>query len=346
MSERRSLRVVITAIFISIAAAVGARAYSFPPVPVEGDREMLDYLHDVQVSNVGKYPRGAMALEYTYSAGGKMEWDGTAEVIWEDKNRYYKLDFKSEVENSKSLEVVWTPEKLILWNKGRSYLEVLSEGRGRDDTTLVRLHPSGSWYTIGLSANRTWDTLLDASGNQPWTPVVPKIVVHSEGEFSIVEWYYEHGLSAELKFSNAVGGNLVRFHTRPGDPGAPYYAESCEYQWVADGLGGWRLADLVWISAGGPPGGPVDAKSGKVRDGITPYHEVHLAITKFDPDPKIAPDRFTLESLNVTPGSRIVERGLKSYRLSKQAGDVTIQLNIELDDLANEIRSRGFAAPR
>lgn len=316
----------------------GHAASGLAEIPVEGDRQMLMHLHDVQVANLSRYPKGRLAETYRFVEGGKVKWDGNAEVVWNGENRYYKLDYLREESRQRIVrEVLYGKNAVVFWDAANRTLERQLEGKAKHDLTLENLHPSGSWFTMNPQVfDRTWAWFTDLTDEERWAPNPPIIVVQpQQGNTVVIEWRFPQGLVMEVEFSLALGGNIVRFQRKPGNPpGDAYSYELGTYDWVSDGQDGFRLSKLTWASAQGS-GHPDEV-----------YREVDLQIQSFDCQAAIPADRFTEASLHLPEGIRIVDRGRTWSRETRRGGPRGEDLNTKLDRLAEDAGSRGFSAPK
>ena len=296
---------------------------------VEGDRALLDALVAAQLTGSAAFPRGALDAEVSASRGPEVVHT-SAHLIWSDSSTYwnYRETVKSQgtdpsiskgemIETRDLLICYWPEFKLVQIIRDRKY------GYRRE----LRLRPDQVWFG-SLDGSRSWSDLFD-----PGTPERPPAVVFDNlavsGDKDDVAVIRElEGSTFRIRASLVCGGNVVEYDSRPV-PDAPVGFRG-SYEWTELPDRRWRLKHYEYQFSA----------TGNMKN---PEQRYDLMVTSFEPEPAIPANRFTFDSLNIPDGTLIEEvsaAGTKSYRKGRKSPTA----QEVLDDLARDVRSKGFAA--
>lgn len=325
-------------------------ALALPPVPVEGDRELLKFLRDTQLSIRGRYARGRLTGTYLTRWNGKIAWQGEATIEWDGATWYATCKHEDRTEESfeerdqvrdrriQEYELLVFPNSSVTWfPKDRVAVKVSGlAGVGSSGREIVDLLPSVGW-------NKSIPEMLDESGESALSQMVAQFVVQQEGDIVTVVRKMKLGIVTEFVFDLAKSGSLIEYEDKR-DPDIPEsHAERGKFDWVSDGIGGWRLKDYFTYNALGTP------------DRETGGGEVEFHISQFDPRPTFAPNRFMESSLKFPEGSKIKELhygngpGLPTRNVEYYIGDPPKEENdlpARLKEVAEQMKKESFAKPR
>jgi len=341
---------------------VSLEGWSLAAIPVEGDIQALKFLRDLQEQNLVAFPRGRVRFR-AHDVGQvinrdvldreprrvrqRQSWEG--EVLWDRDRSYWdmteradKLDASGEWTAAqvpqRKLEIRTTgvrfyhsPENLPP-RAARIYEDF---SRHPDEPAVL---PRAVWWGPGAPwppttfakqfnpelAPRSNDRLIVRR------PTADEITV----ETRLVEYAGRQPPSQTVTCSLAAGGNVVRV-VHPHWSGAPVgvsdYGTEQTFDWLPLADGRFRLKSLLFRRN---PDGAAE-----------PQREYALEILEFDPDPQIPANRFTFESFQIVPGTILVEER-NGVRTETVFGKPPAGLKqAELDKLAEEAASRGFAKP-
>lgn len=332
---------------LAICVLFSATASGWQPVAVEGDRELLHFLRDTQLSNQGRFSRGRLTGTYINSAyqriEGTIEWEG-------DKRRYecrvqsYDSALKQFQEPGRSSITLRSPSAIIQWiPQEKRVNKVFSASELPHLDQLRFLHPDDSWYWGDLRENsRLWHEMIDDRGTTELSRAIEKYVVQSNGDTVIVTRIMKIGIVSKLEFSLRQGGNLVRYRTEKDEQVPESFLEYGFNEWKEDGMGGFRLEHGYCYSAIG------------TEDRETNGRETEFFVTQFDPNPTFSPGRFDESSFRYPDGTKIqeVEYG-PNFGSPIRQGEYYIggppapdDLDTKLEKVSNLIRKERFAADK
>lgn len=317
-------------------------------LPVHGDESLLAALRSVQTTNRAGFRTGAMDVEVQYRVAqpylrthdltGAVVWDGDS-IYWEYEDRVYRdpesmpfipgTNVRATLGQHGDVFQIHRPDgDDIFWPaSGVANRYQVSQ----KIPELLRLRPHDVWFRKNANV-RDWDA--------EWSSSPPSAtgwnVVRNGNDRIVLERTFTDQPPQRWTASLAVGGNVIlyqRERAADGQVGAEW-STRCEYDWAADGHGGWYLRELKRTYH--LPDDSDDA----------PSLVYHLKVSNYDPHPDISPGRFTYASLNV-PADVRVNVVAPDGRTESSGSTPDAQVTGErLDELGDLLRSSGFAAPK
>jgi hypothetical protein len=291
-------------------------------------------LRDAQETNQAQFAKGELSahvVEMTpdrhNSAQARLIWNGPR-TWWEYSVSHQHRETGAAITDQEGVQMIETPEELIWYSPAANGLQRVLDKSSNYYRELA-LRPDQAWFTFERDSATPWSAIFETSLAEA---SVERIVITQEEDLIHFDRVYTFGNTARNTVSLSQGGNVVAYEWEavPNPPGGWPYARTGTYEWVPFGNGGWRLASLRYKHY--LPGQQDD-----------PVYSYEMTVDEFDPEPKIAADRFTLESLNVADGTAVHETGPRgrTYRYGAPNADLTQDA---LDRLVETLRE-GFAAP-
>lgn len=323
-------------------------------IPVEGDLSLLQLVRDAQATNQSRFQRGALTAKASQRTVSQLsEYDVTATLIWDGAHTFWDHTFDDESQVTWPDGQVASPapyHALMLETPAErvEYYTQRADGRGMvlrfpnpplgAYPAILRLRPDQVWFRQHYTPVPDWRSAFDPEKH---ADVNTKLVVRRESTDRIViEIHSTNTPPTMFVVSLAHGGNVVSTHTDANpDPklrarGIQRVTSHADFEWEQNPSGIWFLRRLVntWVDP----------------DHDAPFDwRYELDVTEFDPDPVIAADRFTYDSLHVPEGAIVeVYRPRSDGKLmptrvrsgQEQPGPTQQQL----DSLAETVRTVGF----
>lgn len=322
---------------IVVAVLLASPAFLFS-APVEGDKGLLVQLYEVQRTNEAQYEKARLRAHVVLE--GTMQADLDVEFLWDrfGERRYWKYSGNSRggANDFADIEMIRTHECLMTYNPGGRHARQTSHRRTMDGYAMsLKLHPTERWFVFDMG-QQPMHELLDPDASNPG---LSYIVRRDSGDRVIVERHRDGRKAREFTASLTHGGNIIQVETIPDwaeSTGA--YVRNASYEWVADGQGGWYPREIV-------------LKHSHPDDPDTPFWSMRVEIVEFDPLPVIPQDRFEFSSLALPDGTRVGindEKGerVQGWVIGREEGEPQREADQgRLDELADELRNSGFAAP-
>lgn len=305
--------------------------------PIEGDASLLQVLREAQEANASRFLRGSLKAsvdevtpQTRFTAQAHLVWDGER-TWWEYSVRHVDRERNTFHTSQDGIQLVQTPDELIWYNPALKQLQrILDKSSGY--YRQLALRPDQSWFVFEGHPTTPWSEIFDPGLVEEY---VERIIVVQEGDHVHVDRIYTVGFKTRSTVSLSQGANVVAYdwEAESGASGGFPYARSGKYEWAPDGNGRWRLASLRYQHH--LPGQEDD-----------PAYKYELTVDEFDPDPEIPSDRFTLEGLDVIPGTVIHETGPqgRAYQYGVSPEDDTAVSQEALDRLTEILRA-GFSSP-
>jgi hypothetical protein len=195
---------------------------------------------------------------------------------------------------------------------------------------VLRLRPDQVWYAYQADPKRPMAKYLNPDLNPEIVTTMAAKQIGND-EIEIVR-EFSNGLNWTFVASMRQGGNIVRYHRDP-DPSVPKgvygYGSSGELEWAPVGDGRFSLTSYKWREFSSDP--------------ADPFVSYELNVESFDPHPQFPLNHFTVEGLDVAPGTKVEDLGPPQRNYTY--GNQPVLLTDELNRLADQQRRRGFAAP-
>ncbi|MGH7201652.1 MAG: hypothetical protein ACREJB_13670 [Planctomycetaceae bacterium] len=325
-----------TQVVILVLLFVVPQALAQAPAPVEGDVEAFERIQAAQKTNLTLYPRGSFRVKVRRTIGADQDTQSEATMVWSGDKTFCDLKATIKDRNARGEPVavhqegqlIRAPGVLVSYDPSPGMLRIWTDARGGYHYELD-VRPDEAWFHYRGS---TWDRLLDT---ESFGPDKYRTTVRREdgGRVVLEREHKESGAAMRIVFSLAKDGNVIAYEARPGKDGKGRDAAG-KYEWKKHPSGLWYVARHEYRV-------PRDAVAGKQGAVYT------MEITEFDPDPVIAPGRFEISSLNVPQGTPAEQRVGRSRTVKNRFtwGEGRSIERLRLDELAEELRSNGTAAP-
>ncbi len=328
-----------------VAAAIAITTSPCPAAaPVEGPRDLLDLLISAQAGNEGLFPEGTLtanvSVRWNTLRGGirsVRSEDARASIVWQGERTYcdYSLHGKDSDHDralSQNARLIDDGKSVIWYSPDVRLLQRVSDGSRRHPDYLD-LRPDQMWYRFERDS-RPWREMLDPEA--PWAASVARFVVNRVNEDRIVvERHLKNGTGLRIQASLEVGGNIIGYESLH-DRASQGRWRTGSYRWEPHRDGRWFLREFQHSNF---------TRSGS--DEAESHYTLH--ILTFDPDPTIRSDRFALTSLQAAPGTLVEEvhgaKTTRTYRMGAGGREEPKLPGRQLDELAERMRTRGFAAP-
>jgi hypothetical protein len=330
--------VMLLLIFLTLGATHAPRM-----VLVEGDRELAEFLVSVQHQNLASYERGSARFHLRFIEGEgdhKRGQEFEGQVLWSGERTYWKYRNRQGNVPHGGSEPEFGPWRDLETLDGPGLLANLQHGGQRDQLfvtrdrqfglhPVLRITPREAWFRHDADG-RLWADQFD--GSDPFNNTHTFAVRRDGPERATIERIGTDGSVHLLEFSLAHGWNVIRYEYEPEANGFPSRGS---YEWEKHESGVWYLRNYEF-----------ERQNYVGKDfGAKTYR---LEISDFDPAPQIASNRFELSSLNLKPGTLVDERnssGRRRYTYGTASADSRpVEQRLELDRLAEQLRSSGFAA--
>lgn len=320
-----------------ILFCVSQQLHASPPLPVEGDRELLKFLYDAQVSNLGLYPRGKLSAHCEHYQELGLHWEGDVELEWDGGQTYYHLNYRNRKEEKfRVAEFVELSDRAFAFSNGASgpRLSRFSAMAQRVTPEVARLRPQDGWHLPLMRPDFSeFAEYLDEDCKGEIYAVVGKFVVVQEGDIVRVERHTEGGWIFEMTINLAANANIVKYHqSNPGEAAGLFNPMNGTFDWADDGHGGFYMKRHEWSL--GPGNWEESPQHGRIE------------VSFFDPNPKIAADRFTEAAFKLPPGTTVVEHVGNSQKQFRLGDPPPEDDDARLQRVSEELKSDGFAKPR
>lgn len=297
--------------------------------------EVVEILRAAQKTNHALVTRGrleAKARTKITSQGEPVrtfEVEGT--VVWSGDRTYWDCTLMEGLgpapDGRRKYRMVETPELLTIYFPHTGLVQKVRDGKlGYHDE--FKLRPDQAWFSY--RAQRDWLDFLDP---RIFSPENYRTTIREEekGRIVLERTATKTGAKSRIVFSLEAGGNVVSFQGWPRSDGTGFTV-SATYDWARHSGGAWYLRRHTYERARAP-----DPKD---------YRQVStIEVTSFDPDPVIPPDQFEFSALRVRPGVRVEEHDRTGRRRVYRLGRERPFESLKLDQLAEQLRSKGFASP-
>jgi hypothetical protein len=327
-------------------------------VPVEGDTEAIQLVRDVQADNLTAFPRGGLSfravwhhfgntgkhelVEHRYTWAGKVQWNGDRSY-WDVREELDIRPNDGEWESAqarKSTRKIFTPQALYGYTYSNSDSRVpLSAFKTFEDAPIdwqpLSVLPQQVWFRTEvpfLGSEVGWAQLFDPEFNVKNTAKI--VVSRPDTDQIVITRHPNKGPPRTTTCSLAAGGNVIRSdhpYWADAPKGFSRYGDTLTYEWLPLDGGRYRLKRLEHTSSN--PEARLDLI-------------YRLEIEDFDPNPPIAQNRFTFESLEVPDGTKLYERrnGVRTQSILGKPAPAGVSQDV-LDRLSEEAR-QGFAKPQ
>jgi hypothetical protein len=325
---------------IGLRAAPGVRAAE---IQIEGppelviDREALDLLLAAQETNLAAFNKGRMKVHYEKETGAaqKLTLDGV--FTWDGDRLHVRYSYQGtrggkEIESQLDARRIETPKE-VLWYEPRYKLATRNPFHKRSTSQpQLCLLPRECWFHGSLASPRNWTEVLPPPSGTSYT----KRYELSQSEPTIVEWRGVPWVGGHwlIRFDLAQGGNAIYREVVHAsvDLGVPIQSgtEKVTWKWLPDSRGQFRLQEMSYRS---------EHESGE----LDVSHLIQ--VQEFDPDPVIDAKVFTVDGLEIAPGTVFEDRTKPNHqRTIIGQPDKVVVNEADLARRAEELRSRGFTA--
>ncbi len=309
--------------------------------PVEGDAALLATLRDANVMNSARYPKGELEAVVDFRQGDNplvLSGSYRISIAW-DGARYRKTILGSRT-TDKSL--VQTREKVDPDQQNySSQVDRLEISDGNTTLILSQLHaqldrssapspiqyssvrPNDWWYGKIDGKRRPWAEMLGPHPKFPHGRIEKYSVRKLDDDRVEVRRFDRAGGGFRAVADLALEGNVVEF---TADSVNPNQTIKVTYTWERDPRGRLLLRDCV-----------------EVRTLESMKSESHYRLIRFDPDAKLPASLFAVDPQRLPPDTFVEDRIRdRNYRVGRNSREAMAQA---LEALADQARSRGFAAP-
>jgi hypothetical protein len=311
--------------------------------PVEGEPQLLQLVLDAQATNQAAFRRGALRAE-VHERSQVRRNDVSADVysVWDGQRTYWKYSLTDRDETGRvrethvDVEMIATPDADYRYSPRIKHAAIIKD-KSVSYWHVLDVRPDRVWFVVDRLPGVTW---INALSPEKVHPTTTNLVLTRDGPSLVrIECHYQGGGRLTAVASLDHGANIVSFEVLPDarageNPGLFPYVQAGEYEWEWHPGGTWFLRShrSRWHRPGAPE---------------TLDQEFELKVLDFDPNPVIAANRFTFESLGLPLGTRIAEiREGRPVATRRLGGGPTGLTTERLDELAETARSKGFAAPQ
>jgi hypothetical protein len=295
----------------------------------------LNLLRDAQLRNEAAFPAAAVDAVVAdsrekRSAKLHAEWIGDRYFVdAQCQEELRKADGGIVLQSSRKI-VIGSPAEWMYYEPDHGHLLQRVSDNSMSCWPILKIRPRDMWFmAIPATGARTWAGLLEFQMT-PKPDVTLELITNPSGEITVVSRRAGESEFSAV-YSMGQGGNVLRYHRL--SKSLPNFRG--EYRWEAVDPERWRLASFnYWSHA------PESEK--------LPPPDIELKITRFIPEPNIAPDRFLVTSLQLPAGTRVEEYGAnrRRYRLGPDQQEEAGVSEEAYKSLADELLSSGFAVEK
>lgn len=296
------------------------------------ERELIVTLIAAQQAMENGFPRGALTAVARDDHEGRR---ATARAVWEGDKYYCDADCEELRRDVAGKTIVTRSKRIMIETPERSdYYMPKPEGKGgllqrvtdrrMQNYGILYLRPRDCWFSFGRGVTETWVGMLTRCLSPDLDNEIT-VTVDGQAVVTVESYYPKLNDRFIFHYSLAQGGNMLDYHSEPGDQN-PVKMRS-RWEWEPVPPDRWRLRSYV------------HQMIAKEKD-FESEPALSIEITDFDPDPVIPANRFDVSSLNLQPGTLVEELGAneRRYRIGDNGKEESGVSEATFRSLVQEVR--------
>ncbi len=306
---------------------------------VESASDLMRVLHDAQVSNMAKYPQGAMHVVTEMGVVGDvsplrkveahLRWSGkqSRAVVAQSTRLDDEARQKVNRINSDLTTEFIEDEKQYIVHLPHSKLARITPRHSNGPPAFAGTRPDQVWYRMDFGGPM-WSEVMAATSEIRQDGLTYSCKKLNDAFVELHRNSPEHDL--KVIFSLPMDGNVVEYSYTYKDAQAVLHRDQGSFRWEKDQLGRVYLVSKEILYHRTDKGGKA-----------LPTGFVRLKVLDFNPDLKPTGQDFELASLKLSVGTRVEDKiSGRTYRV----GDLPEpDVRNSLDPLSREAGARGFA---